>query len=247
MSNSSSRVRFEIFIAVLLVLGLYNIAQGDGLSSVVGQPHAREAPAQEPAAQQAPAQQMGVPSGAVMFFHLSTCPNGWTELSAARGRYIVARPAGGTLGATKGTALSNLENRTVGRHTHGVTDPGHAHGITDPKHSHTITDPKHSHAITDPGHHHRLDYTTDPLVYVDYGAELGDRNADPFARHDAAPVSAIGFTGISVNSGPTGITVNSHSTGISVNGRSTGISVNHEGSAGGTNAPYIQLLACQKD
>lgn len=60
-----------------------------------------------------------VPSGAVMFFNLSSCPSGWSELTAARGRYPVGLPSGGTLAGTKGTALSNLENRVAPcNHTH---------------------------------------------------------------------------------------------------------------------------------
>jgi len=59
-----------------------------------------------------------VPSGAVMFFKLSTCPFGWTEYTAAQGRYIVGLPSGGTLEGTAGTALTNLENRPAGKHSH---------------------------------------------------------------------------------------------------------------------------------
>jgi len=69
----------------------------------------------------------GVPSGAVMFFNLATCPTGWTALATAQGRYLVGLPASGTLAGTQGTQLSNLENRPVGQHTHAVTDPGHTH------------------------------------------------------------------------------------------------------------------------
>lgn len=67
------------------------------------------------------------PAGQVSFFNLGSCPSGWTELTTARGRYLVGKVAGGTLGGTVGTALSNLGNRAVGLHTHGVTDPGHVH------------------------------------------------------------------------------------------------------------------------
>ena len=63
----------------------------------------------------------GSPSGAVMSFNLASCPSGWTELISARGRYIVGLPAGGTLGGTSGTALSNLENRPTGNHTHSLS------------------------------------------------------------------------------------------------------------------------------
>ena len=59
-----------------------------------------------------------VPSGAVVFFNLGTCPPGWTEHTAARGRTVIGLPAGGTLGGASGTPLSNLENRL---HTHGYS------------------------------------------------------------------------------------------------------------------------------
>ena len=63
---------------------------------------------------------IGVPSGAVMHFNLATCPTGWTELTTARGRYLVGRPVGGALGQQVGTALTNGESRPAGQHTHGV-------------------------------------------------------------------------------------------------------------------------------
>jgi hypothetical protein len=59
-----------------------------------------------------------LPSGMVAFFNLSTCPTGWTELTSARGRYIVGLPLSGTLAGTQGTALTDLENRPTGAHTH---------------------------------------------------------------------------------------------------------------------------------
>lgn len=70
-----------------------------------------------------------VPTGAVMMFDLAACPDGWRELTEARGRHLVGLPSGGTLKGTAGTALSNLENREVGQHSHSITDTGHAHGL----------------------------------------------------------------------------------------------------------------------
>jgi len=71
------------------------------------------------------------PTGQVAFFQLSSCPTGWTELTAARGRYLVGMPGSGTLSASVGTALTDQENRAVGQHNHTatstVTDPGHTH------------------------------------------------------------------------------------------------------------------------
>jgi hypothetical protein len=155
----------------------------------------------------APAASM-VPSGAVMFFNLSTCPSGWHELTDARGRYLTGLPAGGTLAASVGTALSNQENRAVGRHNHSIWDPGH------------------NHSINDPGHQH---YIPDVLKY-DYDEDYGDRDGLPHY----------------FDSRRTHYT-NSSTTGISILSHTTGISINYNGSVNGTNAPYLQLLVCQKD
>jgi hypothetical protein len=69
-----------------------------------------------------------VPTGAVMFFNLSSCPSGWSDLPAAQGRYVVGLDTGGTLAATVGSPLSDMENRAVGQHGHSISDPGHNHG-----------------------------------------------------------------------------------------------------------------------
>ena len=71
-----------------------------------------------------------IPAGSVMFFNLAVCPAGWTELTAAQGRYLVGLPSGGTLAGTSGTALTNLESRATGAHSHSVTDPGHQHAYS---------------------------------------------------------------------------------------------------------------------
>lgn len=68
-----------------------------------------------------------IPSGAIIYANMIACPTGWTEVTAARGRYVVGLPASGTLAGTDGTALSNLEDRSVGQHNHGINDPGHVH------------------------------------------------------------------------------------------------------------------------
>lgn len=61
-----------------------------------------------------------VPTGAVMFFNLSSCPSGWTALAAAQGRYLVGLSSGGALGGAVGTALTNSENRPTGEHVHPI-------------------------------------------------------------------------------------------------------------------------------
>lgn len=74
----------------------------------------------------------GIPSGMIALFN-ATCPTGWTELTAARGRVVVGVPASGTLAGTVGTALTDLQDKSVtptfsgsalGTHTHTVTATG---------------------------------------------------------------------------------------------------------------------------
>lgn len=158
--------------------------QVDELSLQPGPPgQAGSTGAQGPAGQDAT-----VPTGAVTFFNLAACPSGWTELTTARGRYLVGLPPGGTLGGTAGNRLVNLEDRPVGQHSHGVTDPGHTHTTL-----------------------------------------LGSGTVD-----DATGGSADRATNTGVNFA------------LVSNPASTGISVDNTGPTG-TNAPYIQLLVCQKN
>jgi hypothetical protein len=60
-----------------------------------------------------------VPAGAVLLFE-GTCPTGYTELTAARGRVVVGSPVGATANTQIGTALTNGEDRTLA-HFHGGT------------------------------------------------------------------------------------------------------------------------------
>lgn len=123
-----------------------------------------------------------------MYFNLAACPTGWTELTAARGRYLVGLPSGGALAGTAGTALTDLENRAVGQHSHGVTDPGHEH---------------------------------------DFSLGVGTVDNDMGTAFDRALfASEFNFDGADAF---------------------TGITVNNAGAVAGTNAPYLQLLVCQKD
>jgi hypothetical protein len=81
--------------------------------------------------------QVEVPSGAVMYFNLPSCPSGWTEVTDAQGRAIVGLPSGGTLSGTVGTGLTNLEDRS---HSHSVnlgipstsSAGGHLHSVNPP-------------------------------------------------------------------------------------------------------------------
>src|SRR3954471_11690792 len=130
------------------------------------------------------------PAGAVMFFDLAACPDGWSSFDAAQGRYLVGLPAGGTAGAAVGTALSDQENRPTGQHTHGVIDPGHFHAVG---------------------------YDTEQLANT--GNTIGGTRIQG-GSNSGSENSDLAFTGISIAAA---------------------------GAVPGTNAPYLQLVACRKN
>ncbi|TFH35385.1 MAG: hypothetical protein E4G99_07410 [Anaerolineales bacterium] len=92
-----------------------------------------------------------VPQGAVMSFNLSSCPSGWTEVTAAQGRAIVGLPSGGTLNGTVGGGMSDLEDRS---HTHDV-NPMNTSTTSTGSHTHSVDPPNtastsigdHTHAV----------------------------------------------------------------------------------------------------
>lgn len=126
-----------------------------------------------------------IPAGAVMFFNLPACPDGWSELTPARGRYVVGLPGGGSLGATVGVALTAEEDRSAGRHGHAINDPGHSHS------------------------------------YVNNGTWQYYCGGN-YCQTQYGAAQTTGST-------------------------STGVTVEDYGTVAGTNAPYIQLLVCQKN
>jgi hypothetical protein len=134
--------------------------------------------------------------GAVGFFDLAACPGGWSEYTDARGRYVVGLPPGGVRGATVGTALSAQQNRVVGQHSHGVTDPGHSHSVNGTGSSLQV-----------------------PNAIVSFNGR--------------GPISTLPPAPTAFNTG--------------IMPANTGVSVQSAGGTPGTNAPYVQLLACRKD
>jgi hypothetical protein len=66
-----------------------------------------------------------------------SCPTGWSEYTAARGRTVVGTPLSGTSAGTVGTALTDLGTRTINQvasHVHSVDPPA---TLTDSQGSHT--------------------------------------------------------------------------------------------------------------
>jgi hypothetical protein len=226
---------FILGLALILVLGIYPIVQS-------------RTPAQAPDADD------GVPAGAVMFFNATSCPTGWAELTDARGRYLVGLtdPAIWPPGAMVGTALSNEEERLlVGRHDHNVTDNGHTHRVHDPGHGHSLTDPEHTHVIV--GHQHLLPASLDFLVYnlctsdCPSGSPFGDYNAaEPRFASQMGGGKYTESESTEPSPASTGISLGSNTTGLAILSRSTGLVVEEEGVDGEIDAPYLQLLVCEK-
>ncbi len=243
MSLANRRTLISAAVALLVGLAIYSIAQGSDLLPLGAQSAPQPAPQNKAPESAAPAvlqQVLEIPSGAVMYFNLPECPDGWTELTAAQGRVIVGLPDSGTLGAAVGTPLSDQENRAVGQHTHTLDDPGHGHTVSDPGHSHVVNDPGHNHSINDPGHTH--------TIWQDGNDDYGEPpSADCGLERDWTQETSSSTTGISINSSTTGISLGSNTTGISLINNTTGVTVDEAGSIAGTNAPYIQLLVCQKN
>jgi len=143
-----------------------------------------------------------------------SCPGGYTEVTTARGRYVVGTPGGGTNAGTAGSALTNTENRAIGTHNHTGSP------------NLTLSDSGHSHSITDPTHTHPS------VVQVGAGA---DNNGGGFSL-------IAGSLGQS-SSATTGITLGSTAPGVTASASTT---IDNSGNVAGTNAPYKQLMLCQK-
>lgn len=112
------------------------------------------------------------PSGAVMFFNLSSCPSGWTELTGARGRVIVGLPSGGTLAGTQGTALTNLGTRAI---------------TQVPSHNHTVDPPNTGLSINNSGNH-----SHNTGIRESYGTDGSNRYASGAANGGSIYTSSDG-------------------------------------------------------
>jgi hypothetical protein len=172
-----------------------------------------------------------VPANTVMMFNLASCPSGWTEHTAARGRALVGMPAAGTLGGTVGTALTNLatisHTHTMGNHTHDV-DPdggGHTHGLNSHTHSVNPDGAGHTHGLnshthdTDPdggGHSHTLSAHTHS-VNPDGAGHLHGLNSHTHTFDPGSTASGVpSATGADAGAGGSayGTGVHTHSTDI---------------------------------
>lgn len=146
-----------------------------------------------------------VPGGVIMAFNLSACPAGWSEYTAAGGRYLVGAA---TPGAAVGAALGAGENRATGAHSH----------VVDPPSTNTLAGGEHNHFFYDA-------YYSVVQKRV-YGVLDGNNTAAASVGNYARTTGAAGGHKHAVNIPP--------------------FSSATAGGPGGTNAPYVQLVTCQK-
>jgi hypothetical protein len=182
-----------------------------------------------------------IPSGAVMFFNLTSCPPGWSSFNAAQGRTIVGTPNGGSLRGGTDTRLSD-QGRNV------ITDvPTHVHAV-DPPSTVTTTTGSHYHAVNPPN------TTTSNSGAHSHEVTVATGGTGPVSPTVAAG-SSFNQTG-KISQAP----AHSHTVDIGeFNTRSAGdhhhnvdilqFNSSAAGVAGGVDVtmPYVQLLACEKD
>jgi hypothetical protein len=80
-----------------------------------------------------------VPSGGIIMVSSGGCPSGWSELTEARGRYVVGVPASGTLLATVGSAMTDAQNLSVTPTFTGSTLAAHQHAVPVSRNSSRLT------------------------------------------------------------------------------------------------------------
>lgn len=209
----------------------------------------------QPALEAVPAlegREFSVPGGAVMAFNLASCPAGWSELVAARGRTVVGLPSGGALAGTLGTGLGDLEDRA---HSHMVDAPstatttvaGHSHDVDPP--AATTSSDTHNHAwgyFTANEEWYSYDAAGAPTLMIDQGFNPKGNGTYPIALDSTSGSTRTFHTDN-----------NTHDHTVDLAAATSTVSGGHghdvdlpavASDTAGTSAvmPYIQLLYCEK-
>jgi hypothetical protein len=176
----------------------------------------------------------GIPTGAVMFFDLTSCPSGWSELTTARGRVAVGRPSGGTLRGTVGTAMGNLAN---------------------PSHTHTVN-PSSTLTSSAGSHNHRWSYLNTAEAWYTYtssGSTYAMENFyDGFPATDADDTSGYNYIPVADDvvavAGGNEITTTRYYYTDNETSHTHTVDIPSTTSSSASHVmPYIQLLICRKD
>lgn len=183
----------------------------------------------------------GAPSGAVMFFNLSACPEGWNELEEARGRSVVGMDgSAATLLGEVGTALGDLAP-VMHSHTIGAGATVSTNSVSAP----------HTHASgtfgTDTGGSHNHQWRDGLSSYDSAGALL----SFPAVALQLGGIEHVNF-GITAeiftdNDGSHSHDVSGESASSSSTSHSHSVDLAGVGVSTSTSSlPYLQLLACER-
>ena len=156
------------------------------------------------------------PSGVIVYV-AGVCPPGWSEYTAAQGRFVLGLPSAGTLEGTVATPLGNLATM---EHSHTYTDViAHMHAV-DPPAGTTSSSGTHTHTLFGGDNSNARGAAMWSGVYS-------------YARDGDPPLSSAGE--------------HTHTLDIaSFTSGSAGVATGATSSTG-TTPPYIQLRACRKD
>lgn len=183
----------------------------------------------------------GAPTGAVMFFNLSECPEGWAELQEARGRAVVGM--NGSAGTLLGEVGSGLGDLGVVSHGHAIASGSSVTTSTDSvAHTHgsgsysTDTEPAHNHQWKDGAASYASAGNVQGLGFVPF--QVGTFQAVNWGTSSDLYTSNAPAHSHDVNgsSGSSSSTSHSHTANLS------GVAVGAET----TSLPYLQLLACER-
>lgn len=180
----------------------------------------------------APGGSATMPTGIIVFSTGTCAAIGYNDYNAANGFYPVGATSG--IGGTTGSALSNLENRPTGLHTHSVS------GTV------SVTNGSHNHSISDSGHYH----TDDTQAASNYGKvpewiQYGDP-PDEYYDWDYPEPWYLGRTAGNTNSSASGSGYDITDRVVSTSGSINSFTIGNGGTGTGTNAPYRQLRMCKK-
>lgn len=180
-----------------------------------------------------------VPTGSIWFFNLTSCPSGWSEATAGRGRALVGLPSAGTLAGTAGSALTNLGTRTVtsvASHTHAV-DPASTTTSAD-AHTHAV-DPLSDTATLAGSHQHTFS-TYDTLGNAGNARAAGTTTTIGSATTSSSGAHTHTLDVASFTSGSGGAAA-THTVDVpSFNSGSTG------SASVDVTMPFIQYVVCEK-
>jgi hypothetical protein len=174
-----------------------------------------------------------MPTGMVVFSTVDCSTLGYSVYSAGTGFYPVGATTG--LGGTVGTALSSLQNRATGDHSHSASG---SVGVTNGSHTHSLSESDHDHTGDTPA----AAYGQKPVwTYFDPGPP-----DDPYYDWDYPAPWYKGRAGGSYEAGLSGSGYSVNNETISASGSISSFTISNGGTGTGTNAPYRQLRMCQK-